>query len=232
MLCPCCGEKIELGVRECGCGARFVGHPLSEPFRVRRYEPVLTTLFLIIITAGGIYYVSRWAAVGAAFVLPAAWRAARLVRRDRELYGGYRVAMAMLVVAIIGGAVAAAYGAHRVSRYFETRRLQQIATTQSAMYRVASLLESYKRTFGSYPRNEEEIKKFFGQSLPADNWERIITYQSYTEALADGSVRLTGISYSSFELRSAGPDGEEGTEDDIIMRNGMFFSPSQIKNNR
>jgi hypothetical protein len=232
MLCPCCGDKIALEARECGCGARFVGEPLSQPFKIRRYEPMLTALFLLIITASGIYYISRWAAVGSALSLWAALRAVRITGRDREAYGGYRAAVAMLVVTSVGGAVAAAYGINRFSHYLEVRRMRQVAATQAAMYHTASFLESYKRTYGSYPRNEEEIKKVSGEPLPQDNWEQAIRYQSYTEALADGSIRINGISFSTFELRSPGPDGKEGTEDDIIMRNGLFLSASQAKSSR
>jgi len=232
MLCPCCGKRIELGVGECSCGARFVGEPLSQPFKIRRYEPVLTALVLMALTAGGIYYISRWAALGVALFLLATWRAVRITRRDRDGFGGYRAAVAMLAVAIIASVISAVYGINRFSHYLEVRRLRQVAATQSAMYHVASFLENYKRTYGSYPRNEEEIKKVSGESLPLDCWDQSIAYQSYTEALADGSVRINGISFSSFELRSAGADGVEGTGDDIIMRNGLFISGSQVKGNR
>ena len=232
MLCPCCGNKIAIEARECGCGARFVGEPLSQPFKIRRYEPMLTALFLLMIAAGGIYYISRWAAVVSVFFLWAALRAVRITGRDREGYGGYRAALLMLVLAVIGGAAAAVNGVNRFTHYLEVRRLREVAATHAAMYRVASFLENYKRTYGSYPRNEEEIKKVSGEGLPADDWKQAIRYQSYTEALADGSIRISGISFSTFELRSAGPDQKEGTDDDIIMRNGLFVSDFQAKGNR
>jgi hypothetical protein len=37
------------------------------------------------------------------------------------------------------------------------------------------------------------------------------------------------IQNSTFELHSAGPDGIEGTDDDIIMRDGVFYTSAEIK---
>jgi hypothetical protein len=228
MLCPCCGSKIAKEARDCGCGARFVGEPLSEnQFKVRRYGPVVTALFLLVIVAVSSQMFSRWAMIAAAAVVWAAWRAMRLARRDRELYGGYRTSVATLAVAVTGSLVAATYGVTRIPHYLESRRFRQTTLTQASMYRIAGLLEKYKRAYGSYPRNAEEVKKVFGEALPADYWDRAIKYQSYTEALADGSIGLSGISFNSFELRSPGADGKEGTDDDIIMRNGLFYTNAQ-----
>ncbi|HXG95133.1 MAG TPA: hypothetical protein VNN73_22540 [Blastocatellia bacterium] len=230
MLCPSCGRKIEPEARECGCGARFVGDPLAEnQFKVRRYEPVLTAMFLSLLVACGALTVSRWVTVASFIVLWTAWRAVKLARRDRESYGGYRAAVATLVLAVAGSVFAVGYTIIRLPHYFEMRRVQQVAATQAAMCQIASVLENYKRVHGSYPRNEQEIKEAAGAALPADYWSKSIKYQSYTEALADGSIGLNGIAFTSFELRSAGPDGQEGTDDDIIMRNGVFYTSEQIK---
>jgi hypothetical protein len=67
------------------------------------------------------------------------------------------------------------------------------------------------------------------ETLPSDYWNKSLKYQSYTEAIADGSLVRMGLSFNNFELRSAGPDEKEGTEDDIIMRDGAFFTSAEIK---
>jgi hypothetical protein len=156
-------------------------------------------------------------------------RAMRFVRRDPEWYGGYGVAVATLTLTIIGGTVAATYGIANVPRFLENRRVARSAATQAAMYHMASQLEDYKRAYSSYPRNTQEIKRAVTESLPVDYWEKTIKYKSQAEDLAEVSVIRTGLSYKNFELRSAGPDGIEGTDDDIIMRDGVFFTNAEIK---
>lgn len=230
MPCPCCGDPITLGARDCSCGARFVGQPLDdEPIKVRRFGPALTAVLLFVLTVGAIFIVTKWLVVAVVIPMWVAARAMRIVRRDPEWYGGYKVAAATLTLTIIGGVVAASYGLANVPRFFENRRVRRVAATQAAMYHLANQLEDYKRAYGSYPRNAQEIKKAVTESLPVDYWEKTIRYQSHTDALADIFIGRTGIPINNFELRSAGPDGIEGTDDDIIMRDGVFFTNAEIK---
>jgi hypothetical protein len=230
MLCPCCGEQITLGVRQCGCGARFVGSPLDEsPIKVRRFGPVMTAVLLLAVAAILTLVITKWLAITAVIAIRYAIRAARLARRDPEGYGGFRVATATLVVAIAGSAFMLAYTASNIPQFLENRRVRRLAATHASVYHIANLLEDYKRTYGSYPKSDREIKKAIAESLPMDYWGKSIKYQSYTDALADGSLGRTGIPFNNFELRSAGPDGKEGTDDDIIMRDGIFFTNAEIK---
>lgn len=230
MLCPCCGKEIALGARECGCGARFVGQPLDDaPVIVKRFGPVATALLLMLAVACAILIISKWAAVAITAIIWSLWRAVKLARRQPDSYGGYRTAVVALVIAITGGVSAAGYGVTRIPKYFNDLETRRIAATHSSMYHVASLLEDYKRAYGSYPRNLQEFKKVVAETLPADYWNKSIKYQSYTEAIADGSIIRTGLPFNNFELRSAGPDEKDGTDDDIIMRDGAFFTSAEIK---
>ncbi|HEX8087221.1 MAG TPA: hypothetical protein VF762_00110 [Blastocatellia bacterium] len=230
MLCPCCGKEITLAARECGCGARFVGRPLDDdPIKVRRFGPVATALLLMLTVAGAVLIVTKWAALAITVIIWAARRAVKLARREPDLYGGYRTAAAALVIATVAGIIAGGYAITRIPKYFDDLETRRIASTHSAMYHVAGLLEDYKRAYGSYPRNLQEFKKVLAETLPADYWNKSIKYQSYTEAIADGSIVRTGLPFNNFELRSAGPDEKEGTDDDIIMRDGAFFTSAEIK---
>ena len=233
MLCPCCGGEIALGVPECLCGARFVGEPLDDtPIKVKRFGPAMTAVLLLAIAVSVPLIITKW--LGIILVIPI-WRAARamrLARRDPEWYGGYKVATATLVLAIAAGVFSVVYVAKNIPQFLENRRERRIAATQAAMYHLANLLENYKRTYGSYPRNTQEIKKAMTESLPVDYWKKSIQYQSFTDAIAeatDPKFGRTGIPFNNFELRSAGPDGKEGTDDDIIMRDGIFFTNAEIK---
>jgi type IV secretory pathway TrbD component len=232
MLCPCCGVSIFCGARECACGARFVGEPLDEtPIKVQRFGPAMTSLamLLLLITAGLI--ATKWLAFGAVLVMWAAWRAVKLARRDPEWYGGYRTAVFTLAVTIAGSVGLASYGIAHIPQALDNYRIRRIAATEAAMYHVANQLEEYKRSFGSYPNNAQEYKKATGQSLPADYWDQSIKYDGSTGEIAEPteSIARTGLPVNHFELRSAGSDGIIGTDDDIIMRDGIFFTNAEVK---
>lgn len=230
MLCPCCGAQITLGVRDCLCGARFVGAPLDdEPIKVRRFGPAMTAVLLFALALAATFILTKWLAVTVVIPMWYAARAVRLARRDPEWYGGFGVASATLTLTIVGGLIAASYGIISVPRFLENRRVRRVAATQAAMHHLANLLEDYKRTYGSYPKNTQEIKKAITESLPLDYWDKTIRYQSRTDAIAEYSPLRTEIPVNNFELRSAGPDGIQGTDDDIIMRDGVFFTNAEIK---
>jgi hypothetical protein len=99
------------------------------------------------------------------------------------------------------------------------------------MHRVASILEEYKRLHGSYPRNVQEVSQVLNGALPADYWEKKIAYQS-TSAIAETNTSrfvVGGLAPNNFELRSAGPDGIEGTDDDLIMSDGLFLTAAEAR---
>lgn len=230
MLCPCCGATILRVASECGCGARFVGEPLDEtPIKVLRLGPAMTAVALLMLVVVAALVATKWLAFAAVLVIWAAWRAVRLARRDPQWYGGYKTATATLAVTIAASATLAAYGIAHIPQAWDNYWLRQTAATQSTMHHVASLLEEYKRINGAYPKDAQEYKKVTGESLPADYWERSVKYQSYPGAIADRSIRTTVVAFNNFELRSAGPDGIEGTDDDIIMRDGIFFTNAELK---
>jgi hypothetical protein len=242
MLCPCCGGSIALGIEKCACGARFVGAPLDEtPIKVRRFGPVMTAALLLVLAIGLTAILTKWLTPLALVPAWYALRALRLEKRDPAGYGGRRIAATTLTLALAGSAGMAAYGISNIPHALENYSIRRVAATQAEMYHLANLLEDYKRTFGSYPKNTQEIKKILTETMPADYWEKTIRYQSYTEALTEGKIPSKGnrpstsaatfvsIPFNNFELRSAGADGIEGTDDDIIMRDGIFFTNAEIK---
>ena len=233
MLCPCCGSPLVVTARQCACGARFVGEPLDEkPIKVQRLGPIMTALLLLVLVVSAALIFTKWFALGAAVVIWSSARAVRLARRDPEWYGGYRVATTTLAITILASMIAASVAIANIPRYFKNRGIAQVAATQSAMRHVASLLEDYKSTCGSYPRNAQEIAKAMNESLPADYWEQKIKYQSYTVGIAEkdaSPIGMAGLASANFELRSAGPDGIPDTDDDIIMRDGVFLTAAEAR---
>jgi hypothetical protein len=230
MSCPCCGAQITLGVRDCLCGARFVGPPLDdEPIKVRRFGPTMTAVLLFVLAVAATLIITKWLAVTVVIPMWYAARAMRLARRDPEWYGGFKVAATTLTLAIVGGTVAASYGIISVPRFLENRRAGRIAATEAVIYHMASQLDEYRNTYGDYPKDTQAVKKVLTESVPVDYWGKSISYASKPADIADTAITRTGISYKNFELRSAGPDGIPNTDDDIIMRDGVFFTNAEIK---
>lgn len=237
MLCPCCGYEMKLGARACSCGARIVGELDLEPIRkVQRLGPSMLALSLFMVVALAAAVWTLWAATAGLLVILSARRAVILGRRDREGYGGLGVATAVLVATSISGAALAGYAIGRIPLALHKRQLAQEAATTAAFYELANVLADYKTKKGFYPGNDEELKKFSGRSLPKDYWDRTISYEGRMDAIAEanlgrGSRRVGsvgGLQFNGFELRSAGPDGIAGTADDIMMRDGVFYTSAEV----
>jgi hypothetical protein len=227
MLCPCCGGSVFRSARECGCGARFVGEPLDEtPIKVQRLGPAMISVGLLALVVVASLVLTKWMAVAAGLVIWSAWRAVKLAKRDAEWYGGYRTAVTTLSLTIVGSLALAAYGIAHVPKAFENYKLRQTAFTQASMHHVASLLEDFKLKAGYYP-SAQEFKKVMGDSLPTDYWDSSIKYKPDSGSLADTAIGI--ISNTNFELRSGGPDGIVGNDDDIIMQDGIFFTNAELK---
>ncbi|MFL6215768.1 MAG: type II secretion system protein GspG [Blastocatellia bacterium] len=234
MPCPCCGAQIALGVAACNCGARFVGRPFDEtPAKIRRFGPAATSALLLVLAIGLTAIATKWLAPLALVPAWFALRALRLEKSDPDGYGGRRVAAATLTLAILGSAGMATYGISYIPRAIENYRIRRAAATEAKMHHIAAILEEYKAANNGYPDDIAAYKKLLNGEVPADYWEKAIRYQSYLEPLArNDGLRTPGkppIQYSTFELRSAGPDGIEGTDDDIIMRDGVFYTSAEIK---
>jgi hypothetical protein len=232
MLCPCCGNPVTVGTTGCACGARFVGQPLDDaPIKVQRLGPVMTAILLLALVTTASLVFTKWLAPAGVVVIWAGRRALLLARRDPEGYGGYRIAAATLSLTLFATAVCAAVAIARIPEFLENRATRELAATRAEMHRVASILEEYKRLHGSYPRNMLEVSQVLNGALPADYWEKTIAYQS-TSAIAETTTSrfgVGGLAPNNFELRSAGPDGIEGNDDDLIMSDGLFLTAVEAR---
>ena len=229
MLCPCCGGNILRGAVQCACGARFVGEPLDEiPIKVQRLGPAMIAVSLLALVVTAALVATKWLALAAVIVMWSAWRAVRLARQDSEWYGGYKTAVTTLAITIAGSVGLAAYGIARIPKVLDNYRARQIATTEAAMHRLAGMVEQYQLTNKAYPKNAQELKKDTGESLPTDYWDQSIKYERRNDRIADGSI-APSLSANNFELRSAGEDGIAGTDDDIVMRDGIVFTNSAVR---
>ncbi len=124
----------------------------------------------------------------------------------------------LLVVIIILGLLAAIIVPRVTGRVDEAK----IETTKVQMKAIKDALEQYRLDNGRYPTTEQGLKalvekpttppvpprwKKYLDSIPKDAWGNDFIYIS------------PGVN-NPYELRSPGPDGEEGTEDDIDIWKG------------
>lgn len=252
MLCPCCGNEIQPEARQCGCGARFVGAPLDEkPVHIPSYGAVMNSLGLLALVVAGALVFTKFIALGAVLVIWSARRAMKLAKHDPQSYGGFKVAAATLVVTLVAGSVAAGYSISYIPRFLANRQERKAAATRATMYRLAQLLDKYRLANGAYPDSRQKLQAFAKEPIPADFWEQAIRYTGFTEGLAEVGLprpksqmiteamvggggrgtteKASRITLHNFELRSNGPDGVADTEDDIIMRDGIFYTAEEVK---
>jgi hypothetical protein len=193
---------------------------------------VASVLFVAVVSASFIF--TKWLALAGGLALWSAWRAMRLSKNDPTTYGGYRAALAVLVIVAVTSSVSAGLGLAYIPKYLDAYKRKQEAATYAPIYHIKGLLDEYRSINGTYPvdtlafNDYLKSRKDATAALPTDYWEKAIEYQSSSEyASKDGQTSGVGIAFNNFQLRSAGPDGEFGTPDDIIMRDGIFISASE-----
>jgi general secretion pathway protein G len=133
-------------------------------------------------------------------------QAARLMRRGQR---GMTLLEIMIVIAILGMlASAVVYG---VMGSFDRAKIN---TTKLKIKGLEGEMNKYKVSTGEYPAQNQGIGALLNppdggpsylkdKKLPKDEWGNEFLYFS------------PGRNGQAFEIKSKGPDGQEGTEDDI-----------------
>ncbi len=118
----------------------------------------------------------------------------------------------MLVVAIIGILVSVV-----VPRLTGRTQEARISTTRLQVENIAMALDAFEYDCGRYPSSQESLEAlraapsgisnwkgpYLKRAVPVDAWKNHFVY------------RVPGQDNPDFDLFSMGPDGKEGTEDDI-----------------
>jgi general secretion pathway protein G len=138
------------------------------------------------------------------------------MRRKTEAQG-FTLLELMLVVFIIGILAALVVG-----RFVGVQEGTQVKATGAQISLFKTAIERYKLDMGKYPTTEEGLvvlvtrpmdedlaKKWHGpyldsSTIPKDPWDRDYVYKCPGDHNTD-----------SYDILSWGPDGNEGTEDDI-----------------
>ena len=120
-----------------------------------------------------------------------------------ELRQGFTLIEILVVVAIIG-----MLGAVAVPAYMNYLADARVATTRSLIANVDVAVKSYNMKHGKYPESLEVLQE--PQEDGGDPWlegEAVDPWGNELKYEKQGKKRP--------KITSAGPDGEEGTEDDI-----------------
>lgn len=251
MICPSCGTEMAATSTFCRCGARRVGPPPTEPVdgipRLGYGITALTLTGLVLVVQLAITIRNivigdlRWpwqllitTASLALVTLPAllvavalAWRGWRLAVDRPHAYGGRALARRSLALALALCVMNLTAIAGRIPDWLENARIKRQARTRVLMYKVNDMIARYREQYGAYPErliDLQELDPSIGPIL--DTWHHPLVY---TPMSAEIASRGLPVPFQKYELVSRGPDGILGTEDDIVMRDGLIIGPTPLE---
>jgi general secretion pathway protein G len=140
-----------------------------------------------------------------------------MTRKQRKRYVRYGFTMVeLMAILIIIGLLATVVATKVVSKVEQGR----IITTKANLKILSSAVNQFRMDTGRFPSEELGLMELIEQptdviiwepggyldttELPLDGWNHEFKYELYPE------------SGKEFVIRSFGPDGEEGTEDDLL----------------
>ncbi len=96
----------------------------------------------------------------------------------------------------------------------------RIITTKTNLRGLQSAVNQFKMDTGRFPTEDETLMALIQQPSNVKNWQEF-GYLETTELPKDGwehdfIYEVNPASGKAFVIRSCGPDGERGTEDDLL----------------
>jgi general secretion pathway protein G len=140
-----------------------------------------------------------------------------MTRKQRKRYVRYGFTMVeLMAILIIIGLLATVVVTKVASKIDQAR----ITTTKANLKILHSAVNQFKMDTGRFPTEELGLMELIEQPTDVINWEPG-GYLETTELPLDGwgnefKYELYPESGKQFVIRSFGPDGEEGTEDDLL----------------
>jgi general secretion pathway protein G len=138
----------------------------------------------------------------------------RKERKKRFRYGFTMIElMAMLIIIGLLATLVVTKVASKIDQARET-------TTKANLKALHSYVNQFRMDTGRFPTEDEQLMALIEQPTDVETWEPG-GYLETTEIPKDGwgnefIFELYPESGKQFVIRSMGPDGEEGTEDDLL----------------
>lgn len=129
----------------------------------------------------------------------------RRSRLDRAGFTLLEVMLVLVIIAAIAGIAVVNIGG------FQTRAYTRTATAEIS--NLKSALETYRLEVGSYPSQLESLYEQPSDLADPTKWMQILKAPVKPDPW--GRPYEYSMNGADFELRSVGPDGQSGTEDDI-----------------
>ncbi|RJP20853.1 MAG: type II secretion system protein GspG [Candidatus Omnitrophota bacterium] len=124
--------------------------------------------------------------------------------------GAFTLVELLLVVTIIGILA----GAVLVNFSGQSQRAK-ITRANADIANISLALDTYELTIGAYPTTEEGLNALV-EDPGVDGWRPFLTRKTFNDPWGNEyRFRIPGTRGINFDLFSIGPDGQEGTEDDI-----------------
>jgi len=136
-------------------------------------------------------------------------------KRKKRVRNGFTMIELMAMLIIIG--LLGTLVVMKVSTKIDQAR---VTTTKANLKALAAAVNQFRMDTGRFPTEDEQLMALIEQPTDVDTWEPG-GYLETTEITPDGwgndfIYELYPESGKQFVIRSCGPDGEEGTEDDLL----------------
>ena len=140
----------------------------------------------------------------------------KLLNTKRNSQRGFTLIEIMIVLTLLG-----LIGTFAVTNYMKSQREGYIKSTKIQLSQIKTALDDYYRTCNSYPTTAQGLQALIskpadstckdydpagyitGKKVPQDPWSNDFVY-----ICEDGK---------HYQLKSLGPDGKEGGDDDIVL---------------
>lgn len=146
-------------------------------------------------------------------------RAARLAKQHPAAFGGLKLARISLALAALLFVMFSAAGLSGIPAALQRFRDRHTAATRAMMYEQAQAFQQYYREYGTFPAEATDLARVKLTAVPSsDYWETQFKYSPFSTVAS----RNNALGFSNYTLASAGPDGEFGTSDDLVMVDGVI----------
>ena len=128
-------------------------------------------------------------------------------RKKQKAFTLVELLLVVTIIGILAGAVLVNFSGQS-QRAKETRANADIANLSLA-------LDTYELTIGEYPSTDQGLTALV-EDPGIDGWRPFLTRRTFNDPWGNEyRYRYPGSQGINFDLFSVGPDGQEGTDDDI-----------------